>query len=289
MISTPIYCLKQLKNSNKEDLTGSLFYYYSMTELKRYIETPRIDGHVHLFNYDDLIEYPYDYDIIVGFMDIEFDKDGNASSAYDNFIKNHYDENKHVILATAKNIDDIESIFNQHKGVIRGFGELKLYDNYMGKELPYKKISYLRSVCKLSEENGCLPIYVHWELTDDKSVRYFENALKSYPNIPIVLCHCGMNGSNEDFAYGQCQRLQHLYSNLILDISYSALDYFYNEPLKLYNLILDRIILGSDLNNKIFGPNHSEKEIIIIGDKLKKLRTYVNPDKTIASIFGMTN
>lgn len=258
-----------------------------MSSLKQYIETKRVDGHVHLFNYDEPIEYPYDYDMVVGFMDVEFDKDGSAVQAYDNFIENHYDKNKHVLLATSKDPDEIKEIFEKHKGVIVGFGELKLYDKYMDKELPYKKISTLRTVCKLSEENGGLPVYVHWELTDDKSVRYFENVLKSYPDVPVVLCHCGMNGENNTFAYGQCQRLQRTYSNLILDISYTAMDYFYKEPLKLYNLALDRIILGSDLNNKIFGPGHSEKELVIIDDKLKFLRSYVNSDLSLTSIFTL--
>ena len=258
-----------------------------MLNFKQYITLPRVDSHVHLFNYTEPIKYPFDFDKCIGFMDIEYDVDGDAVKAYDDFVKNHYDESKHILLATAKTPEEIEKIYNNHQGIIMGFGELKLYDTYQDKKVPYKKISILRSVCELSSKNGGLPIFVHWEFTDDKSVRYFENVLKSYPNIPIFLCHCGMNGQNDDFAYGHCQRLHHAYSNLILDISYKALDYFEKCPLKLYNLVLDRMTVGSDLNNKIFGPNHSEKEIILIKTKVDYLRTFIPSDQVPTNMFTL--
>ena len=257
-----------------------------MISLSNYLQQiPTVDGHIHLFNYTDFVESPLKFDKQVCFMDVEFDKEGNAEEAYDRFIKEKYNSRKHILLCTAQDPADIASIFKNHKNSFQGFGELKLYDKYQDQEVPYKKISYLRTICKLSAENGNLPVYVHWELTSDSHIKFFENVLKSYPQVPIVLCHCGMNGENNADAYYQCQRLAQTYDNLWLDISYVALDYFAKEPMKLCNLPMNKLIVGSDLNNKIFGPNHVPEDIEHISRNLDVVRSHINSDKNICNLF----
>ena len=246
-----------------------------------------IDSHIHLFNHNGPIPKTLTFDKYIGFIDIEFNNYPNIVEAYDNFIKEHYDSDKHILLATAVMPEDIAAIFNKHKDIIKGFGELKLYDKYMGEKVPYKKISILRYVCELSNKNGNLPVYVHWELETNRDVELFENVLKKYRNVPIVLCHCGMNGDNNLFAHSQCIRLQHEYSNLWVDVSYKALDHYSENPMKLYNLMTDRIIIGSDLNTKIFGPNHEESEVLEIFKKLRILRSYINCDRNVKHLFGL--
>ena len=78
-----------------------------------------------------------------------------------------------------------------------------------------------------------------------------------------------------------------MYSNLWLDISYKSLDYFTLNPLKLYNLPMDRMIIGSDLNNKIFGPNHTDQEISSVESKVTQLRSIIPSDKNISSLFRL--
>ena len=246
-----------------------------------------IDTHIHLFNYDGPIKQKFSFNNYIGFLDIEFDKDGNDIKAYDDFISNYYDEEKHILLATAKTVEDIEFIFNKHKSIIKGFGELKLYDKYLGEKMPYKKISILRSVCDLSSKNGNLPVYVHWELVTSRDVELFENVLKKYSNIPIVLCHCGMNGDNNLFAHSQCIRLQHIYSNLWVDVSYKAADHYYESPMKLFNLSTDRILIGSDLNCKIFGPSHTDDERLEIYKKVRVIRSYIASDRNACRLFNI--
>lgn len=259
-----------------------------MISFSRYLQqTPTVDAHIHLFNVKNPIKYNSNYDKLVGFMDIEYDTKGDEVAAYDWFIEKYYDKNKHILLATASSPENVIKIFEKHKNVIKGFGELKLYDKYQDKEVPYKKISILRSVCKLSTDNGNLPVYVHWELTNDRDVKSLENTLKAYPSVPIVLCHCGMNGENDEFSMWQCQKLSYMYSNLWLDISYKSLDYFTLNPLKLYNLPMDRMIIGSDLNNKIFGPNHTDQEISSVESKVTQLRSIIPSDKNISSLFRL--
>ena len=57
---------------------------------------------------------------------------------------------------------------------------------------------------------------------------------------------------NCDDIYYRVLKLQHIYSNLWVDISFKASEYFKRGPMKLYNMCLDRCILGSDLNPQIF-------------------------------------
>ena len=64
--------------------------------------------------------------------------------------------------------------------------------------------------------------------------------------------------------------MQKQYSNVWLDISWDAADYLWENLMRLNNLDLDRVILGTDLNNKLFGDNHN------IEDRKRGLEVFSN-------------
>lgn len=238
------------------------------------------DGHIHLFNHKRSIPKKHNFECYVGFMDIEYGdiKHINVLEAYTDYIKNHWDKEHELLLATGITIEDIKAVYEKYKNIIKGFGELKCYDKYGDEKLPYKKIKLVRDVVKLSNDDGQLPVYVHWELETNKDVEKLENVLKSYPNVPIVLCHVGMNENNRDFAYQESVRMQRIYSNLWLDISWDAADFFSNNFMLLNNLILDRVILGTDLNNAIFKKDrlHTDRDWKWGYDKFRELQKYMS-------------
>lgn len=251
------------------------------------------DGHIHLFNSSQslLDIYSPKSNYLIGFPDIEYDNieeyEGKMIDLYQNYIDNHY-ENNQILLATAPTSKECIEIYKKFPNIIKGFGELKLYDSYIDKDIPYKKISTAREVCAYSSKVGNLPVYIHYSLTNDKEVKRLDNLLRSYPNTPIILCHCGMDKSNKDFAYYSVVDLMKKYSNIWIDISYDALDYFTLTPFKLYNLDLNRIILGTDINLKLFSPKHnSVEECNEIYSKIKELMKYINSNKNTKTLFNI--
>lgn len=254
------------------------------------------DGHIHLFNHKKPLPKNHKFEKYIGFMDIEYDdiENINVLNSYTDYIKNYWDKDKEILLATGVTIEDIKKVYEKYPGVIKGFGELKCYDKY-GEidKLPYKKIKFVKDVVKFSYENGKLPVYVHWEFITNNDVKNFESVLKSYPLVPIVLCHIGMNEYNRDFAYSEAIRLQRTCSNLWLDLSWDAGEYFENNPMLLNNIILDRIILGTDLNNKIFNKihTHEDRDWKWGLNKFNKLKKYLNIDNKskIQNLFPLLN
>lgn len=216
------------------------------------------DGHIHLFNSVKSLPKDTRYEKMVGFMDLEYDrKNLNVRKSYDNYIENELNDNV-ILLATATNIDDIKSIYEKHNKVIKGFGELKCYDEYRGEKVPYKKIGFVRQVCKFSKEHGCLPVYLHWDLKSKSDIDKLQGVLKTYPEVPLVLCHCGMCEGNQSYAFTQVCLLMQQYKNLWVDISYKAVVFFQSHIMLLNQLDWSRVILGSDINNKIF-VNHKDE------------------------------
>lgn len=238
------------------------------------------DGHEHLFNHKTPLPKNYDFECRVGFMDIEYDDISNINvlDAYTNYIKNHYNKKTDILLATGITIEDIKSVYEKYPKIIKGFGELKCYDMYGDEKMPYKKIKLVRDVLKLSNDNGQLPVYVHWELNTPSDVEHIENVLKAYPCVPLVLCHAGMNENNRDFAFAEAKRLQNTYSNLWLDISWDAAEYFSNNLMLLNTLILDRIILGTDINNCIFKEDgmHKDRDWLWGLNKFNEIKNYLH-------------
>lgn len=252
----------------------------------------KIDSHIHTFNHKKSINLPdnYDYDIKICFMDIEYDdiQDVNFIDSYKNYIESSHNE-KDILLATGKNIDDIKQLLEKFPNKFKGFGELKLYDKYKGVKINYKKISILKDVCHLSSKNGNLPIYIHWEINDENDVRKIKSVLEQFPNIYIVLCHCGLSKDDElkSYSYLQVCNLMREHSNLWIDISYEALDYFSRDVLKLFNLQLDRVIVGSDINNKLVDKENYQKIINDIISKTSIIRSYVDSDKNTKTLFNL--
>lgn len=254
---------------------------------------PIIDGHIHMFNWEKNIcnDVPIslnpEYKRVV-FIDIEFDNIDkyNFFNRYHQYIKSGYKKDTDILLASGITIEDIEKIYNRYPKTIKGFGELKCYNKYLGEKIDYKKISFVEQVCDFSKNHGSKPVYIHWEFENDSDVKKLERIIKSYPSVPIVLCHCGMNESNQDFAYHQSVRMSKIYDNLWLDISYTALDFFYDNVLLLNNLPPDKVFTGTDINCKSLGPSHDFKnDYNNIIDKICTVNKYINSDKNIKLLF----
>lgn len=268
-----------------------------METLYNYINNANVltdwDGHIHLFNHKNPIPKKFNFKKCVGFMDIEYDsKNINVLDSYTNYIENHWDKDKEILLATGITVEDIESVYEKYKDIISGFGELKCYDVYKGEKVPYKKIQFVKQVVSFSKKCGNLPVYIHWELNTVKDVEKLENVLKTYPTVPIVLCHCGMNENNQDFAYLESIRLQKIYSNLWLDISWIASDYFVKRYfMGLDSIDRDRIILGTDINNKILSKTNEQQDKYSTQFELfKELKCYlkINNSDKICKLFKRT-
>lgn len=258
-----------------------------------YTRAPFWDGYVHLFNSKQSLP-EYDFGEVgkrVGFMDLEYDrKNLRIVQSYDRFIENDYNESI-ILLATGTTIEDIKTIYEKYPKIIKGFGELKCYDEYKGEKVPYKKISFVRQVCRYSMDNGNLPVYLHWDVCDEKDVQKLSKLLRDYPTVPVVLCHCGMNETNQSYAYTQVCQMMMSYNNLWIDISYTAMDFFASHIMLLNCLHWDRVVLGSDINNKLYGKNHNtEAELNTIYDKMNILLTYMkgsfSNEKNIKNLFG---
>lgn len=252
-----------------------------------YTRAPFWDGHIHLFNSKQSLP-EHDFGEVgkrIGFMDLEYDrKNLRVAQSYDRFIENNYNESI-ILLATGTTIEDIKTIYEKYPKIIKGFGELKCYDEYKGEKVPYKKISFVRQVCRYSMDNGNLPVYIHWDICDEKDVRKLSKLLRDYSTVPIVLCHCGMNESNQSYAYTQVSQLMKQYQNLWIDISHTAIWYLGNYIMLLDGLDRNRIILGSDINNKLFGKNHdTEVELTQIRLKLDTIEAYLGRDRNTLNI-----
>lgn len=260
-----------------------------------------IDGHIHLFDSDENIlelDKGLETKRLVGFIDIEpgkLDQYKNSVAMYDKFIKKSYDPNKHILLASALNIDDIKRIYNKYPNIIKGFGEIKCYDIFKGEKIGTKNTKLIKEVCKFSESVGNLPIYIHYSLSHSKYVDRLKTVLSRFPNTPIVLCHCGMLAkpeiyytdypeyTNDQIWYIVCE-LMNQYGNLWTDLTYVAADYFAESPFKIYNLNMDRVILGTDLNPVIYKNETRVKQEI---EKYNILCEYVNNKENINKLFNI--
>lgn len=262
-----------------------------MKTLYQYMSNPPVwDCHYHAFSHVGDNKLGPVGDNVVAFADIELDhldKYKDIKSMYINAISKH---KAWIWLATGTNIEDIKDIYKSCDN-IQGFGELKLYDEYGGKEIGLKKISFLRQALSFSCECGNLPVYIHYTLKSEQDSTKLERVLQDYPDISIVLCHCGMShhAMNQDYAYGECARLS-AYPNLWFDISFDASKYFVKNPFKLRNLPGDRMIWGSDLNPKISevsdDPNKIRHDEL---DNYFNLCKYINTNHNIKELFKCRN
>ncbi len=232
------------------------------------------DAHTHLFDGSEScpeLMFP-ESKLTVAFSDIRFsDPDSYGydmtSLAYDRFISKDYPKikDKVVLLATAPSAEEAISIYENHKDVIKGFGEFKCYDWSESQEekLPFGNLKWIEPVLEYDIDKK-LPIYIHFDLLGDKRVRDFERILKKYPGIPIVLCHCGMNRCIDNYgALEVLSRLMKEYPDLWADISFEALSFFAADKNAIRRLKKDRILLGSDLNPVIKKWPPQESRVVI--------------------------
>lgn len=250
---------------------------------------PPIDSHVHLFDAAGLNPYiPYR---CVGFGDIDYNhprRYKDMPSLYDKYLPMVTGPGRWILATSMGSVDQLETIWKSHKEVIRGFGELKLYDYFCGKKVPYKKLSFLRDTLKLSKEVGPMPVYVHYIPRSARDVERLANDIADFPDVPIVLCHCCMDDrcENPDWNYGQVQQIALLHPNVFVDISWDALFYMYNNPMRILSLPTDRVLLGSDaspLGYRSKHPTYSQKHI---REMMASLGTYINWDANVWRLFG---
>lgn len=256
-----------------------------------------IDGHTHLFDKDKCI-YDFNYtpmSKVVGFIDIEplyMDKYESVGKLYEKFIEEHYDKEKHILLLSGTNIDDIKKVYDKHPSIYKGFGEIKCYDKYGGRDINTKKISFIDEICRFSSSVGDLPIYIHYSLTDKKYVDRLCNLLNKYPNIPIILCHCGMEVRYEDRydytnddIYDIVVGLMRKYPNLWVDLTFTASSYFVKNIMKIFNMDKSRLILGTDIN--VFALKKESKNIDKYISNYNLLSKYIpESNENINRLFG---
>ncbi|MDE7346344.1 MAG: amidohydrolase [Muribaculaceae bacterium] len=246
------------------------------------------DGHFHAFSHRGVNKMS-NAERRVGFADIELDcldQYKDIPGMYDRMMPKC--KGIGAWLATALKIEDIKEIYKRHPNDIVGFGELKLYDKFKGKPVNFKKISFAREVCKFSEECGNLPVYIHYELIEPQHVRAVDKLLRDFPDVPIVLCHLGMNQSNHDFAFNAAKMLASEHGNCWLDISWDAADYLSNNPLLITQLPQDRIFWGSDTSPRLVAHDFKSASPENIEDWKNAVNPYMNSDRNIRRLFAIT-
>lgn len=253
------------------------------------------DGHIHMFDHtgyinQDLINTDYN---CVCFADIVFKfeneyNDHRIIDLYDEFISKHYNYHKHILLATGNNADDIISVYQKHPDVIKGFGELKCYGEGVNGKLPYDDLNWIYPVLEFNTMN--LPVYIHYDLNIADHQMQFETLLRNFPNIPIVLCHCGMcEDCNKDFVFEFVKEAQDNYDNLWIDISkHESCDFFLRNPNKLLQLDQNKIIIGTDINPILDYSvviDDPYRYSVKCYDNVKRLRRLVDYTKNIKQLF----
>lgn len=256
------------------------------------LKNEMVDGHIHLFDHEGIINQ----DLIdsskrcVCFSDISFRyideyKGDKMLMLYDDFINNYYDPTKHILLATGENAEDIISIYNKYPNIIKGFGELKCYSEYMHGRLPYGNVEWIKPVLEFNRSLK-LPVYIHYNLENLERTVSFANLLKEY-DFPIVLCHCGMfDECDYDLIHDTLIDLMKSRDNLYVDISYTAVDYYLNNVEKLLEFDNKRVIIGTDINFVIDRTMDNPIEYSLkLYDNFYKLHRFGNFNIAIKNIF----
>lgn len=261
-----------------------------MEPLYNYIVTPansspNWDGHRHLFSHRGL--NTLEFGKCVGFIDIEFDhldKYEDIPGLYDKYLPDIPSYNK--ILASGLTIDDIKKIYNAHQDRIAGFGELKLYDVFNDKPVNFKRISFARDVCKFSEDVGCLPVYIHYEIENIQHIKVLDNLLRDFPDVPIILCHCGMNTHNQEFAWGAVKKLATEHGNCWLDVSWDAAQWLADNPMLIMQLPRERIFWGSDTSPRLKAHGFKSASIKDIYSWRNEIKSFMDSDANLMKLFN---
>lgn len=270
-----------------------------MRTLSQYLTQDHIDGHVHLFDHNGIIDQTLinkSYKCVC-FADITFryhsEYDGEkVIKYYDDFIYNHYDPQKHILLATGIDANTIIKLYKKYPQFIKGFGELKCYDRWKEGELPYGNLEWIKPVLDFNRSLN-LPVYIHFNLDTIERRVEFEELLKQYSTMPIVLCHAGMvdKASTNTDIHMFVLNLLNIYNNLYVDLSFLKTQRFYiNNVNRLLQLPVDRVIIGSDINPIIKevlpNPNRYSKHCY---SNLNKLTNILKCQNTIYKLFNISN
>lgn len=192
-------------------------------------------------------------------------------------------------LATGLDIDAIKKVYEEVPDIV-GFGELKLYDDPNKVSKNYKSMSFLRQVMSFSEKVGNLPVCIHFEINDVQDSNKLEKILTDYPDIPLVLCHCGINKYNKEFAWNEALRLVYQYGNLYLDISWSGAKWLAANPLLITQLPINRCYWGSDMSPKLASMIESGEAQDFSRAELSKeyetINKYISSNNTIKKLFS---
>lgn len=258
-----------------------------MKSLYQYISNeisnpPQLDGHLHVFDSEGVLNRAPLTSYAVGFMDFDLK---NPPKDIIGLYKKNMKKCPWVKywLLTGPDYESIESAFKE-LNCFSGFGELKLYDR-LGDEMVGKKdISLLRKVVKLSESAGNLPVYVHYSLEEDRDAKALKKVLETYPNTPVVLCHCGMNSRVHEGAWERLLGLLENHKNLWVDLSWEASRWLLQRPILISQLPGDRVFWGSDdspYRQRKRDPEYADKHI---QDSIT-LTKYINNDFNIKKLF----
>lgn len=269
-----------------------------MQTLSQYLIQDHIDGHIHLFDHSGVIDSSLiksSYKCVC-FADIAFryhsKYDGDSIiEYYDDFIYNHYDPQKHILLATGIDADTIIKLYKTYPQFIKGFGELKCYDRWKEGDLPYGNLEWIKPVLEFNRSLN-LPVYIHFNLDSIEHRSEFENLLKQYSTMPIVLCHAGMvdkNSINDEihmFVLG----LLKTYNNLYVDLSLIKTQrYYLLNTNKLLQLPSNKVIVGSDINpiikEVLNNPKNYANQCYAYLNKISKFANYQD---NINKLFGIT-
>ena len=188
---------------------------------------------------------------------------------------------------TGENAGDIISIYEKYPDKIKGFGELKCYSEYIHGKLPYGNLDWIKPILEYNKDLG-LPVYIHYNLESKEKIKEFNQLVEDY-NFPIVLCHCGMyDNCDNDLIHETLVELMKTYSNLYVDVSYTAVDYYLNNPNKLLEFDNKKVIIGTDINSvidrQIDNPESHCKELY---NKFYKLHRLGNFNIAIKNIFAL--
>ena len=259
-----------------------------MITLLNYLKTNIFDAHVHYFSHrgDILDKLDKSYDAYVGFMDVEFnqidkyDKD-SVIKYYSEFIRKL--PKNHLLLATGTDSETMIELHKKFPEYISGFGECKCYGYYRenGEKfpLPFGNLDWIYGMCEYNRKFK-LPVYIHYDMDCDERVNDFKKLLSKFPEIPFILCHFGIGREKQLQCYINTKNLLNIYPNLYTDISYTASEFFLQNPGLLKGLP-QRLLIGTDVNMKGIEEGNLSK----LYDNTKKIGQYINCNTAFIKLF----
>lgn len=205
-----------------------------------------INAHIHLFD-ENGENIHYKHETCVGFADISKDFESiDYTTLYDKYINTH--KINGCLLSCGKDAREMITIYKNHRDVIRGFGEIKIFK----KDIHNFNREELKKLLDYNEMHENLPVMFHFDFINEENIQEVRTMLKCYPHTKFVHCHCGAPGTstNEDmWAFTNSMILARELPNYYFDISWSIAKYIYRfKGLLKSAIVADKILLGTDTN-----------------------------------------